>query len=146
MDLGRYRDFVDGNDEEPVSHDTFKKFHKSKFSWPAFIVMPFYYVYRKLYVEFVVLWLVRIMINLIVLTSVAYLHAPAVIEVVSSVVWWVGMGFLFYPLYRWKFKRLEHKSDEELKAAGGTNKHAVTALLLVFLIIAMIAGFVAHMS
>lgn len=116
FDLERYRLFVVGNKDLTSDEETLLEFRNSRFSWLAFFVSWWYFVYRKLYVEAAVACIVSVGIAVI-----SFEASGNTLDIVLRFAYHVALGFLFYPLYRWKFRRLQDASEDELRAKGGTS-------------------------
>lgn len=112
----------------------YEKMERSMVNWCAFLFGPFYFVYRRLTLEGLLLWLVT-----------ALLPLPYAMLIL---VWGVE-GLAFYPLYRRKMQKeiafVNEKfptisDDEKLLFLGVRGKPSLKNVLIMFLIISVVAA------
>lgn len=101
------------------------------FNWCAMLFGVFYLAYRKMYL----------------IALIAYLIGTVLSKIGTGATWlfWIAIGFVFYPLYKWDINRklkdceYQHKSLEETKEfarkKGGTSVGAVFVCLIPFIIL-----------
>lgn len=114
------------------AHEMYPKMKRTyAFNWCAMFFGVFYLAYRKMYL----------------IALIAYLIVGVLSKIGSeaTLLFWIAIGFAFYPLYKWDINRklkdceYQHKSLEETKEfarkKGGTSVGAVFVCLIPTLIL-----------
>lgn len=99
---------------------------KYAFNWCAMLFGVFYLAYRKMYLVALVAWLI--------VSILSRIGSEA------TLLFWIAIGFAFYPVYKWDINRklkdceYQHKSVEETKEVarrkGGTSVGAIFVCLI----------------
>lgn len=118
------------------ANEMYPKMQRSyAFNWCAMLFGIFYLAYRKMYLVALIAWLV--------VSILSRIGSEA------TLLFWLAIGFCFYPLYKWDINRklkdceYQHKSAEETKEfarkKGGTSIGAIFVCAIpFFLLIALL--------
>ena len=140
MDIGKYNAFIEGNSKEDL--DKLRKFRKRKFNWCAFFFSFLYFAYRKLYIEASVIFVINVMLSSLDLILSIPRGTPTVIWIFVRIAYSILVGFLFYPLYKYEYRRIENLNENEIRQKGGTNSMAI----VVYFMAVMVVGIVVAMT
>ena len=123
----------------------FEKVEQGRISWNwcAFLAGGGWLLYRKMYREFAVLFMITLALNAMSLTGV---KALMVVEIIASLIVWIGLGMYGDKIYYNKITALanayEGKSDrpQAIERYGGVSLLAVLIAFVASFVLAFVAS------